>query len=96
MRITAVLLYLFFLSGCAERIESIVDDPGTILQDPGFAGYQQRLDALESQYLRKEMTYAEYLERKKAIDESYEQEIRKQKETLENPTYFKETHEAIR
>lgn len=96
MRQTVIFLCLIFLTGCAEKIESIIDDPGTLLKDPGFAGYQQRLDELESRYLRKEMTYAEYLEKKKAIEDNYEQEVKKQEESLKNPEYFKEPHEALR
>ena len=93
MRKVFIFLCFVFLAGCAsttERIESMVDDPGTILQDPGFAGYQQKLDDLEKQYLEKKMTYAEYLEQKNKIEEDYAKDVKQQKNSLENPQYFKE------
>ena len=91
-----IVLALLFLAGCAERLESLMDDPGTILQDPGFANYQQKLDDLEKLYLDKKITYAEYLERKKKIDDDYAQETQEQKNSLENPQYFKEKNETLR
>ena len=93
-------VFLFvFLAGCAsttERIESFVDDPGTILQDPGFADYQQKLDDLEKLYLQKKITYAEYLEQKNKIEEAYARDVKKQKNSLENSQSFKETDEGNR
>jgi len=74
----------------------VVEDPGTLLQDPGFANYQQKLDDLEKQYLQKKITYAEYLEQKKKIEEDYEREVKKQKNSIENPQSFKGAHEALR
>ena len=94
-----VLILVFLAGGCAsttERIESIVDDPGTILQDPGFANYQQKLDDLEKQYLQKKITYAEYLEQKNKIEEDYAKEVQKQKNSLENPQGFKGQDETLR
>jgi hypothetical protein len=90
---------LVFLAGCAattERLESIVDDPGTVLKDPDFSNYQQKLDDLEKQYLDKKITYAEYLERKKKIEEDYAQKTQEQKNAIENPQYFKEKNETLR
>ena len=94
-----IVLFVFFVAGCAsttERLESMVDDPRTILQDPGFANYQQKLDDLEKQYLQKKITYAEYIEQKKKIEEDYSGEIQKQKDSLENPRYFKGQNETVR
>ena len=94
-----IILFLVLLAGCAEttnRLESIVDDPGTILQDPGFANYQQKQDDLEKEYLQKKITYAEYLQRKNKIEEDYARDIKKQKNSLENPQSFKEVDEALR
>ena len=99
MKSVFVVLLFVFLAGCAsttERIEAIVDDPATILQDPGFAGYQKKLDDLEIQHLQKKITYAEYLEQKKKIEEDYAKEVQQQKEAVENPRYFREHDETLR
>ena len=99
MKNGSIILLLVLLAGCAEttdRLESIVDDPGTILQDPGFASYQQKQDDLEKEYLQKKITYAEYLEQKKKIEDDYAGEIQNQKNSIENPRYFKEKNETLR
>jgi hypothetical protein len=85
-----IILALLFLTGCAEKFQSLVDDPGTILQDPDFTNYQQRLDSVEKEYLDKKITYAEYLERKNKIEEDYARQTKEQKQSLEDPQYFKE------
>ena len=80
-----VLLTVFM--GCeygAEKVRTYIDEPQTLIQDPHFMGYQEKMDALESSYLRKEMTYAEYLEQKKQLEEDYSREVQKRRETIES------------
>ena len=99
MKNILVVLLSFLVVGCAEttqRIESIVDDPGTIFQDPGFANYEQKLNALEKRYLQKEITYAEYLEQKNQIEENYDREIKKQKTAMDDPQHFRGQDETLR
>jgi hypothetical protein len=87
-----ILLLVLLASGCAEthqRIDTIVDDPAAILQDPGFANYEQKLNALEKKYLQKEITYAEYLEEKKEIENNYEREVKRQEAQVDDPLHFR-------
>ena len=83
-RLIIVIFLSFILTGCAEKIRGYLDDPGTLLQDPYFMEYQQGLDNLESQYLRKEITYAEYLERKNRIDEKYAKDVLERQNVVED------------
>ena len=71
--------FVFLLAaGC-----SYLYDPKTILQDPHYAAYQEKLETLESAYLNNEMTYAEYLEKKKDIDDMYGKEVRDRAAAIE-------------
>lgn len=88
MKNILVVFLVVFFAGCAEtsqRIDSIVDDPGTIFQDPGFAAYEQELNTLEKQYLQKEITYAQYLEGKKQLEENYERDVKHQETEVDDP-----------
>jgi hypothetical protein len=67
MQRLALLIIVFFVVGCsygADRISSLV-------KDPDFAAYQEKMDNVESRYLHKEITYAQYLEQKKHLDDQY-------------------------
>ena len=69
----SILASLAFL-GCAysgHTVQDIIDDPGSIMQDPDFAQYKEQRDALETQYLHKEITYADYKEKVEALDQKY-------------------------
>ena len=87
--------FLFFLilaglTGCSvgqEKLETYLENPGTIIKDPHFAQYQQNLDSLESEYLAKKITYAEYLERKKELDEKYTKEVKERNEIISPDPY---------
>jgi len=73
-------LFLFFLviflsTGCAERLETYIEEPATIIQDPHFAEYEKKQQALEHQYLQKEITYAQYLEKKGELEDQYTKEV---------------------
>lgn len=69
---------LLFAAGC-----SYLDDPKTILKDPHYGAYQEKLNTLESSYLKNEMTYAEYLEKKKEIDDMYGKEVKDRAAAIE-------------
>jgi hypothetical protein len=77
------LTALFGLSSCAHNLEEYVDNPRTILEDPLSVDYQQNLDELERRYLRKEITYVEYIEQKKQIDDTYAQKAQRRQEILD-------------
>ena len=79
-----------FLAGCSavqEKIETYSDEPENLVKDPHFADYKTRLDELESSYLKKKISYAEYLERKKEIDEQYNKEVKERTEKIIPPNY---------
>ncbi len=78
---------VFFLLGCAHRLETYIDDPKTIFQDPLTVNHQDALDKLERQYLHKDITYAEYLERKKQMEEDYSEKVQVRKGKIEDRSY---------
>jgi hypothetical protein len=77
-----LLVCVIFLAGCAESLETYVNDPSEIIRDPHFKQYEQSLAALESDYLNKKITYAEYVEKKKEIDDQYTQEVEERNDVL--------------
>lgn len=83
-------LMIIGLMGCSvgqEKLETYLENPETILKDPHFAEYQANMDALESEYLAKKITYAEYLERKKELDEKYTKEVKDRNEIISPNPY---------
>jgi len=67
-----VLLLVLFFAGCSS---SPTEDLKTLISDPHYGQYQQKLDDLEHQQLSGTISYAEYLERKKQLDEDYTKEV---------------------
>lgn len=75
-----VLILALFVVGCSgytgqDRLKNFLVHPESWLRDPHFAEYKQKLDALESEYLRKEITYAEYVNKKNKLDAMYDREV---------------------
>jgi len=52
-----------------------VEEPQSLLRDPHFAQYEEERQALEHAYLEGQITYVDYLQRKKELDEKYEKEV---------------------
>ena len=80
MNIMIIILSVSFLAGCTytgQNLEKYIDEPGTILADPHYGSYQQQGDNLERQYLEKKITYAEYVEQKKMLDDKYSKDVKK-------------------
>lgn len=77
-----ILLCLFFIGCAGSDFESVMDHPHRLVQDPHFAQYQSKRDQLESQYLHKEITYAEYKERQKELEAKYEYEVENREKIL--------------
>jgi hypothetical protein len=80
MKKIGIWFIMLSVLGCSQggtSFQSMMDEPQTILKDPHYASYQQKLEALEHRYLQREITYAEYLEQKKEIDNIYDQEVKK-------------------
>jgi uncharacterized lipoprotein YmbA len=83
-KIWMVILAAAVLAGCQagqEKLQTYADDPGYLLRDPHFAGYEQKLREVERRYLAREITYAEYLEQKQELDAGYSGEVQK-RETI--------------
>ena len=78
-------MLVLFLAGCStvqDKIETYTDEPENFVKDPHFGGYKTSLDDLESRYLKKEITYADYLEKKKELDEQYNKEVQERTEKI--------------
>ena len=79
------LLISIILGGCSvgqEKLETYLEEPEYFIKDPHFAEYQDNLNALESEYLGKKITYVEYLGRKKELDEKYAKEVQEREEIV--------------
>ena len=80
-------LALLICVGCSyegRTFGDYFDEPGSILRDPHFAKYQEKRDMVESQYLNKKITYAEYKEKLKEIDEKYDREIGERRQIIDS------------
>ncbi|MEW5894235.1 MAG: hypothetical protein AB1650_00510 [Candidatus Omnitrophota bacterium] len=85
MKKLLILLILSGLLGCSygkEHVELIFDNPG-VLEDSLYAGYQKKLDEIERQYLRKEISYADYIRLKQELDDQYSAEQEKRTRIIE-------------
>ena len=74
----AVFMFLFL--GCAYTKEELT----TLVKDPHYAKHQGQLDELEKSYLDKKITYAEYLEKKKQLEENYDKEVKERENIIHN------------
>jgi len=64
------LLLLLVLVGCSHY-----DRPGDLFRDPHFGQYKEQQAKLESQYLNKEMSYADYMKQRDELDAKYDKEV---------------------
>jgi hypothetical protein len=71
-----VLMCALMLLGCSYG-KDYLENPEKFIRDPHFAAYKDKRDALESSYLRKEITYAEYIEQRDKLDDQYDKEVQK-------------------
>lgn len=70
---------LLCVCGCAAE-----GKVSNIIRDQHFTEYKQTLDDLERDYLRKKISYADYLEQKKQVEEGYEKQISSRRDVVEN------------
>jgi hypothetical protein len=74
------------VTGCSYsdgHMREYLDNPETILRDPGFTEYEESLNKLESRYLNGEITYAEYMSQKKEVENKYNKEVQERTEIIE-------------
>lgn len=67
------------LVGCTyegQKLSTYFDSPRSLIKDPHFTSYKEKRDALESQYLQREISYADYVEKMDALDDSYAKEVK--------------------
>ena len=69
-----LLLFAVMLLGCSYG-EKYLKNPQMFVRDPHFTQYKENRDALESEYLHKEITYAEYVEQRDRLDAQYDKEV---------------------
>ena len=55
-----------------------------IVRDQQFSEYKTTLEQLETDYLQKKLTYAEYLEQKKHVEEVYQKQIDSRRDLIRN------------
>lgn len=73
-----ILFFIFVFAGCSYGGEQLK----TWIEDPHYMDYRQNRDELESSYLKGEITYAEYLESKKQMDDDYDREVREREQKI--------------
>ncbi len=76
------------LAGCTyegKALNEYVEKPQTIITDPQFETYKEKRDELERHYLRKEITYADYVQKTKELDDAYSKEVQK-RDAIISPT----------
>ena len=86
MKKAGMFIVLFLLcAGCTyegRKLSEYIEEPQTIIKDPQFETYQEKRDALEKQYLRKKITYAEYVEKTEELDAAYSKEVQKREDII--------------
>jgi len=86
MRKFMMIFLLVGLVGCAyegEKVRTYFDEPQLFIRDPHFRNYKQAIDDLESQYLKKDISYAEYVEQKEKLDTKYSREVQERNQKIE-------------
>jgi len=66
-----------------EKFATVVDDPIRILEDPLTVEHKQAMADLEKSYLKKEITYAEYLDQKQMLEDEYTRQVQKRENWIE-------------
>ena len=74
MRKIAACFLICLLSGCSMGEH--------LVRDPHFTKYQENLGQLEHSYYQKELTYSQYLDKKKMLDDHYAKEVQAREETI--------------
>ncbi len=81
------LFCIFALIGCnygGEGFQSYLEDPRSLIKDPHYKHYKEKRDSLESAYLNKEISYVDYTERMKTLDNAYTVEVENRRKIIES------------
>ena len=76
-----ILTFLIFI-GCSYDMQTYVDEPRTLLVDPLTVENTKALDALEDAYLKKKISYEEYLKQKAILEEDYARDVQKREKLI--------------
>jgi len=78
------LIIVLTIFGCSYG-QNYLENPELLIRDPHFAEYKDNRDDLESQYLRKEITYADYIEQRDQLDNIYDKEVKERNAKVITP-----------
>lgn len=85
-KMIVLLCLVSLLTGCTYAGERTLGDylqePATLVRDPHFSNYKEKRDAVESQYLKKEISYSQYLEQTKELDDQYAREVQQRENII--------------
>ncbi len=82
MKRWVIVFGLVAMAGCSQ-LEGYVENPPSMLRDPHFAQYQEKQENLEKAFLHKEMSYSDYLQKKKQLEDQYTKEIEQRRDLIE-------------
>jgi len=76
MKKSFLLIPLLIFLGCSYlQGDYDIENPQSFFKDPHYLAYKDKRDALESLYLKKEISYSAYIEQRDALDSKYDQEV---------------------
>jgi hypothetical protein len=79
-----VVGFVVMLVGCSYDMQTYVDKPQTLLEDPLSVGNKKALDALEQSYIKKEISYDEYLKQKSQLEDDYSRQVQERDHLIQN------------
>lgn len=79
MKNITILFFLFCVCGCTSLD---ADKVNTWVTDSHYARYQEKINALEKNYLEEKITYSRFLEKKKELDEQYDFEVKEREQRM--------------
>lgn len=79
MQYVLICVGLLLITGCSASMPL-----NNIIQDQQFKQYQSALEQVESDYLRKKITYVQYLEQKNRIETDYQRQIDSRRTMIQN------------
>ena len=81
MKRMILLLFLIGFAGCISG-ENVLENPG-IFQDSLYTDYKKTADVIEARYLNKEISYADYLQKKQELEDWYKKEADKRRSIIQ-------------
>lgn len=79
MKFFLISMSFLFVFGCSMQTPL-----KNIIRDRQFSEYRSTLEQLETDYLQKKISYAQYLEQKNRVEENYQQKIDSRRHLIQN------------